>query len=62
MVQILSAALSGGSFPALSLRTQKASDPENVSHFCLAIDPKAFRLEGACEDDVDELIDVLPAR
>ena len=59
MVQILSAALSGGSFPAVSLKTQKASDPENVGHFCLAIDPKAFRPEGGFEDDVDALIDVL---
>ncbi len=42
-------------------RTRKPSDPHNLGHFFLAIDPGAFRAPGAFEDDLDQVIDVLHA-
>lgn len=59
MVQILSSTLSGGSFSPLREQTQKSSDPDNIGHFFLAIDPKMFRAAGEFEDDLDAVIDVL---
>jgi LDH2 family malate/lactate/ureidoglycolate dehydrogenase len=59
LVQILSATLSGGSFGPIRLKTQTADEPDNVGHFFLALDPKMFRPEGAFEDDLDAVIDVL---
>jgi LDH2 family malate/lactate/ureidoglycolate dehydrogenase len=59
MVHILGGALSGASFSPIRNRTQKPSDPDNLGHFFLAIDPRAFRPEGAFEDDLDAAIDVL---
>jgi len=59
MVHILGGALSGASFSPLRIRTQKSSDPDRLGHFFLAIDPKAFRPDGAFEDDLDAVIDVL---
>jgi LDH2 family malate/lactate/ureidoglycolate dehydrogenase len=59
MVHILGGALSGASFSPIRIRTQKASEPDRLGHFFLAIDPKAFRPEGAFEDDLDAVIDVL---
>ena len=59
MVHILGAVLSGGSFSPLRNRTQKPSDPHNIGHFFLAIDPRAFRDEGAFEEELDQVIDVL---
>ncbi|HEX6942760.1 MAG TPA: Ldh family oxidoreductase, partial [Gemmatimonadaceae bacterium] len=59
MVQILASTLSGGSFSPIRKRTQKGSDPDNIGHFFMAIDPKAFRPEGEFEDDLDALIDEL---
>jgi LDH2 family malate/lactate/ureidoglycolate dehydrogenase len=61
MVQILSATLSGGSFTPIRKRTQGRGDPDNIGHFLMALDPKAFRAEGEFEDDLDEVIDVLHA-
>src|SRR4029450_13487100 len=40
-------------------QTQKKSDPHNIGHFFMAIDPRAFRAEGEFEDDLDQVIDVL---
>jgi len=40
-------------------RTQRASDPHNIGHFFMAIDPRAFREDGAFENDLDQVIDVL---
>ena len=31
----------------------------NVGHFCLALDPAAFREKGEFENDLDDLIDML---
>jgi LDH2 family malate/lactate/ureidoglycolate dehydrogenase len=59
MVHILGATLSGASFSPIRNRTQKPSDPHNIGHFFLAIDPRAFRADGLFEDDLDQVIDVL---
>ena len=61
MVHVLGGTLSGASFSPIRNRTQKPSDPHNIGHFFLAIDPRAFREEGAFEDDLDRVIDVLHA-
>jgi LDH2 family malate/lactate/ureidoglycolate dehydrogenase len=61
MVHILGGALSGASFSPIRVKTQGPSDPDRLGHFFLAIDPKAFRPEGAFEDDLDAVIDVLHA-
>jgi len=61
MVHILGGALAGASFSPIRNRTQKPSDPHNIGHFFLAIDPRAFRAPGAFEDDLDQVIDVLHA-
>jgi LDH2 family malate/lactate/ureidoglycolate dehydrogenase len=59
MVQILSSALTGGSFSPVRNREARGPVPHNIGHFFLAIDPRAFRDEGELERDVDEVIDVL---
>ena len=59
MVHILGGALAGASFSPIRNRTQKPSDPHNIGHFFLAIDPRAFRGEGEFEDDLDQVIDTL---
>lgn len=59
MVHILAGTLSGSSFSPVRNRTQGPSDPHNIGHFFLAIDPRAFRGEGEFERDLDEVIDVL---
>jgi LDH2 family malate/lactate/ureidoglycolate dehydrogenase len=59
MVHILGGALAGASFSPIRNRTQKPSDPHNIGHFFLAIDPRAFRAPGEFEDDLDQVIDTL---
>jgi LDH2 family malate/lactate/ureidoglycolate dehydrogenase len=59
LVHILGGTLSGASFSPIRNRTQKTSDPHNIGHFFMAIDPRAFRGEGEFEDDLDQVIDVL---
>jgi len=59
MVHILAGTLSGASFSPVRNRTQKSSDPHNIGHFFMAIDPRAFRPEGEFEEDLDQVIDVL---
>jgi LDH2 family malate/lactate/ureidoglycolate dehydrogenase len=61
MAHILGGALPGASFSPIRILTQKASDPDRLGHFFMAIDPKAFRPEGAFEDDLDAVIDLLHA-
>ncbi|TQM11874.1 Ldh family oxidoreductase [Pseudonocardia kunmingensis] len=53
MVEILSSALSGGTASA----TREQGSPDNIGHFCLAIDPGAFRDAGDVLDSVDQIID-----
>ena len=62
MVHILGGVLSGASFSPVRKRTQKPGDPNDLGHFFLAIDPDAFRDEGAFEEDLDEVVDVAPRR
>jgi LDH2 family malate/lactate/ureidoglycolate dehydrogenase len=59
MVHILGGTLAGASFSPLRNRTQRDSDPHNIGHFFMAIDPRAFRDEGEFEGDLDDVIDVL---
>lgn len=59
MVHILGGVLAGASFSPIRARTQRPSDPHNIGHFFMAIDPRAFRAEGEFEHDLDEVIDVL---
>jgi LDH2 family malate/lactate/ureidoglycolate dehydrogenase len=59
MAHILGGTLSGASFSPIRVRTQNPSDPDRLGHFFMAIDPKAFRPDGAFEDDLDAVIDVL---
>ncbi len=59
MVHILGGTLAGASFSPLRNRTQRDSDPHNIGHFFMAIDPGAFRGEGEFESDLDDVIDVL---
>jgi LDH2 family malate/lactate/ureidoglycolate dehydrogenase len=59
MVHVLGAVLSGGSFSPVRNRTQKPSDPHNIGHFFMALDPRAFRAEGEFEADLDQVIDTL---
>jgi LDH2 family malate/lactate/ureidoglycolate dehydrogenase len=61
VAHILGGALSGASFSPIRNKTQLPSDPDNLGHFFLALDPTAFRPEGAFEDDLDAAIDVLHA-
>lgn len=62
MAQILGATLTGGSFsPLREGRRSRADEPDNVGHFFMAIDPRAFRPPGAFEDDMDAMIDLLHA-
>jgi LDH2 family malate/lactate/ureidoglycolate dehydrogenase len=59
MVQILSATLTGAAFGPVRNSTRKPGDPDDVGHFFLAIDPRAFRPEGGFEEELDAMIDVL---
>jgi LDH2 family malate/lactate/ureidoglycolate dehydrogenase len=59
MVHILAGTLTGASFSPIRNRTQKPSDPHNIGHFFMAIDPRAFRAPGEFEEDLDQVIDVL---
>lgn len=61
MAHILGGTLSGSSFSPIRVKTQKPEDPDNLGHFFMAMDPKAFRAEGEFEEDLDEAIDVLHA-
>jgi LDH2 family malate/lactate/ureidoglycolate dehydrogenase len=59
MVHILAGTLAGASFSPIRNRTQKPSDPHNIGHFFMAIDPRAFRDEGDFEEELDQVIDIL---
>jgi LDH2 family malate/lactate/ureidoglycolate dehydrogenase len=61
MVHILGGVLSGASFSPIRNKTQQPHQPDDLGHFFLAIDPKAFRAEGEFQDDLDDVIDVLRA-
>ncbi len=61
MVHILGGVLSGASFSPIRNRTQRPQDPDNIGHFFMALDPRAFREEGEFEHDLDDVIDLLHA-
>ncbi len=61
MAHILGGTLNGGSFSPIREKSQGDKDPDNIGHFFLAIDPRAFRGEGEFENDLDEVIDILHA-
>lgn len=61
VAQILAGGLGGGAFSPIRDRDGKASDPYNIGHFFLAIDPTYFRSPGAFETDLDDIIDFLHA-
>jgi LDH2 family malate/lactate/ureidoglycolate dehydrogenase len=61
LVHILAGTLPGASFSPIRNRTQGPSDPHNIGHCFLALDPRAFRDEGRFEEDLDQVIDVLHA-
>jgi LDH2 family malate/lactate/ureidoglycolate dehydrogenase len=61
MVQLLSATLSGASFSPERNRTRPPGSPDDIGHFLLALDPRAFREEGAFEADADRVLDALRA-
>lgn len=59
MAHILGGTLSGASFSPIRVKTQQPKDPDNLGHFFMALDPKAFRDEGEFENDLDAAIDIL---
>ncbi len=61
LVHILGGTLTGASFSPIRNRTQASGQPHNIGHFMLALDPRAFRADGAFEADLDDVIDVLHA-
>jgi LDH2 family malate/lactate/ureidoglycolate dehydrogenase len=61
MVHILGGALTGASFSPIRDRDHRPGQPDNIGHFFMALDQKAFREEGAFEADLDDVIDILHA-
>jgi LDH2 family malate/lactate/ureidoglycolate dehydrogenase len=61
MVQILAGTLAGAAYSPIHQRAHGPSEPYNLGHFFLAINPAAFRSEGDFERDLDGMIDVLHA-
>jgi len=61
VAQVLSSSLSGGSFSPVRNRTQKPSDPDNIGHFFMALNPQAFRPFEDFQRDVGEMVEVLRA-
>ena len=61
MVQVLSATLTGAAFGPIRDRARAPGQPDDVGHFFLAIDPRAFRPAGGFQDDMDAMLDVLRA-
>lgn len=57
--QIFSSTLGGGSFSPVRNRTQKPSDPDNIGHFFLALNPTAFRPFADFCADIDQLVETL---
>lgn len=59
MVDILSSVLSGSLIGGHDPKTGDRNKYINVGHFCLALNPEAFREEGEFEDNMDDLLDML---
>ena len=61
IAQILASTLSGASFSPIRNRTQKPSDPDNIGHFFLALNPAAFRPLEDFQGDLDDVVETLRA-
>ena len=61
MVEILSAAIPGASLVLSEDHGKRTPGSMEIGHFFMAIDPRAFRPDGAFEETVDELLDDLHA-
>jgi LDH2 family malate/lactate/ureidoglycolate dehydrogenase len=59
MGHILGGTLTGGAFSPLRNRTQKPSDPDNIGHFFLVLNPAAFRPLDVFRADLDLVTDTL---
>jgi LDH2 family malate/lactate/ureidoglycolate dehydrogenase len=59
--QILGSTLAGASFSPIRNRTQKPSEPDNIGHFFLVLNPAAFRPLDDFQDDLDAVLDTLRA-
>ena len=59
--QILAGTLGGGSFSPVRNRTQAPSDPDNIGHIFMALNPAAFRDPDDFRRDMDDLIDTMRA-
>ena len=57
VVEILCSVLSGSYTGATDMMTKEQGETLNIGHFCLAIDPNAFREEGEFEAHMDALMD-----
>ena len=57
VVEILCSVLSGSYTGATDVVTRQTGETLNIGHFCLAIDPNAFREEGDFEVHMDALMD-----
>ena len=55
MVHVLAGTLAGASFSPIRNQTQKQSDPHNIGHFFMALDPAAFRPLDEFRRDMDRL-------
>jgi LDH2 family malate/lactate/ureidoglycolate dehydrogenase len=61
VAQILSSTLSGGSFSPIRNSRSKPSDPDNIGHFFMALNPAAFRPLEEFQADLAELVAALRA-
>lgn len=59
--QILAGTLGGASFSPVRNLTQKPSDPDNIGHFFMALNPAAFRSPEDFQRDLDTIVDMLHA-
>lgn len=61
LAQVLGGTLNGGAFAPLHRQSHSPSDPANVGHSFIAIDPRFFGEPGAFEHELDAILDVLHA-
>lgn len=57
--QILASTLGGASFSPVRNRTQKPSEPDNIGHLFMAINPETFRPIEDFRTDVDTIVETL---
>ncbi|MGT2509334.1 Ldh family oxidoreductase [Cupriavidus basilensis] len=61
LAQVLGGTLNGGAFAPLHKRHHGPSDPANVGHSFIAIDPSFFGEPGDFQRDLDDILDLLHA-